>query len=343
VRREGAGERLGAGEQPLLHVDERQPPLPRRRRAQLGVALEPLPQHELDRLPPAQVARDGLALLPGLGVVARLCEVPGSAKAGESELHEDAARKLLDAELTQVALEPAHHDRLEVFLALDRDAAREPDRIEDLQQRAEAVRVPIVRRGAEEEAVVEAPREAANGIRDFGVGRVLARGGRRGDVGLVEDEQALARALAEVVEERVLVLGPAQERVRDDEAVVRAPGVGPEAAFLPPVADELPRHDLEAQTEAALHLALPLKAHRGGAHDEDEARLLAEDQLLKHEARLDRLAEPHIVGDEEVRARQLQRLHERRELVGHQLDARPEGGLEAGRVRRAHRAPLERV
>ena len=45
-----------------------------------------------------------------------------------------------------------------------------------------------------------------------------------------------ARALAEVVEQRVAVLGPSEERVRDDEAVVRAPRVRAEAALLPPVA-----------------------------------------------------------------------------------------------------------
>ena len=92
--------------------------------------------------------------------------------------------------------------------------------------------------------------------------------------------------------------------------------------------DELRGHHLEAQAEAPLHLALPLEAHRRRADDEDEARLLSQEQLLEHEPRLDGLAEPDVVRDEEVRARELERLHERRELVRHELDARAERRLE---------------
>lgn len=51
-------------------------------------------------------------------------------------------REALYAELTEIALEPAHHDRLEVFFPLYGDAAREAHGIEDLEERAEAVAVP---------------------------------------------------------------------------------------------------------------------------------------------------------------------------------------------------------
>jgi len=40
-----------------------------------------------------------------------------------------------------------------------------------------------------------------------------------------------------------------------------------------------------------------------------------QDQLLDDQTGLDRLAEPHIVGDQEVRARHPQRSHHRLELI----------------------------
>ncbi len=55
----------------------------------------------------------------------------------QRELHEHALRETIDAELTKITLQPAHHDRLEILLPLDRHAAREPDGVEDLEERAE--------------------------------------------------------------------------------------------------------------------------------------------------------------------------------------------------------------
>jgi len=70
----------------------------------------------------------------------------------------------------------------------------------------------------------------------------------------------------------------------------------------PAISDELAGHHLEAETEATLHLPLPLQRHRRRAHDQDEVRLLAKDELLQDEARLDRLPEADVVGDEQVGA-----------------------------------------
>ena len=66
--------------------------------------------------------------------------------------------------------------------------------IEQLEERREAVGVTVVRRGAQEEAVLElAARCRGSTSVIFGVDGVPARAGGRGDVGLVEDEQALVR------------------------------------------------------------------------------------------------------------------------------------------------------
>ena len=53
--------------------------------------------------------------------------------------------------------------------------------------------------------------------------------------------------------------------------------------------------------------------------------------------------ETDIVGDEEICSWQFQRLHERRELVRHMLDARPERSLETRCVRSADSIPTERM
>jgi hypothetical protein len=146
-----------------------------------------------------------------------------------------------------------------------------------------------------------------------------------------------------VVQKGVQVLGATQHLVGDDEAVVGGPGVHAKAAFLSAPSDELARHHLEAQTEAALHLGLPLEGDGGWTRDEHEVGLLAEQQLLKHQARLDGLAETHVVRDEQVGAREFEGLHQRRQLMVHDLDARSKRRLEAVRVRRADGAPLQCV
>jgi hypothetical protein len=337
-------ERLRAAQETLLEVHEDQVAAALPGSAELGVAREELRELELDVLP-AEVAGEGALLLglSGLGARALLRGAPAVRAVGELDPKEDALGELRDLELAEVALEAPHHHGSERTGVLDGNAAREADGVEDLEEGAEGVRVPVVRRGAQEEAVVELGGEVADGGGGGAVDGVLARRGRRGDVRLVEDEEALLGAVAEVGEERVAVLGAADQRVADDEAVVRRPGVHAEAALDAPAGDELPRHHLEAEAEAAHHLVAPLKADRGGTDDQHEVGLLAEDQLLEDEPRLDRLSEPDIVGDEEVRAGELEGLHEGRELVRHELDAGAERRLEAGGVGGADGAPLERV
>ena len=59
-------------------------------------------------------------------------------------------------DLADVLLEAADHHVFESLLAAHLDAAGEALGVEDLQQRREAVRVAVVRRGREEEPVLEA-------------------------------------------------------------------------------------------------------------------------------------------------------------------------------------------
>ena len=101
--------------------------------------------------------------------------------------------------------------------------------------------------------------------------------------------------------------------------------------------------DEELEAEAVEHLVVPLLLEVGGADDEHRSRPVAEQQLLDDEARLDRLPDPDLVGDQQVDARHLEGAHDRLELVVGDLDARPERRLQRPRVRGGDRAPADRV
>jgi hypothetical protein len=116
------------------------------------------------------------------------------------------------------------------------------------------------------------------------------------------------------------VLGAAEERVGEDEALLGGPGVDLVAALLAGLGDEVAVVDLEVEAEALVELFLPLEADAGGGDDEDEVDALAEEELLEDEAGLDGLAKADVVGDEEVGAGELEGLHEGRELVGLDVD-----------------------
>ena len=78
------------------------------------------------------------------------------------------------------------------------------------------------------------------------------------------------------------------------------PRVDPEPAFPAHAREIRPVENLEDKAEAILQLPLPLLQHRGRRRDDDGVRLPAKEQLPGDEARLDGLAEPGVVGDEEV-------------------------------------------
>jgi hypothetical protein len=65
-------------------------------------------------------------------------------------------------------------------------------------------------------------------------------------------------------------------------------------------------------------------------------------QFPQDQAGLDRLAEPHIIGDQQVDPRQIERLGERQKLVGIEPDAGAKGSLEQLSVGCRRRAPFGR-
>jgi len=109
------------------------------------------------------------------------------------ERHDLALRKArLAVLIDHLVLEPAHRDladRLRVRL----DAACEAVWVKQLEQRGERVRVAVVRRCREKEAVLAVRRELADRLGSKGVRRVtLARSGRRNVMDLVDDQHVEA-------------------------------------------------------------------------------------------------------------------------------------------------------
>ena len=87
----------------------------------------------------------------------------------------------------------------------------------------------------------------------------------------------------------------------------------------------LPVVDRPGEGELLAQLDLPLPEHRLGRHDQDALGTAGEPCLSDQQARLDRLAEPHLVGDQQAR----------RPIAVHPLESsdlmRP-GGHDRGRL-----------
>ncbi len=85
---------------------------------------------------------------------------------------------------------------------------------------------------------------------------------------------------------------------------MRRPGVDREATLLPHPPDVVSVKDHKRQAEALVQFFLPLQQDRRGRRDDDPADALAHEKLAHDEASLDRLAQTHIVRNEQVHARQ---------------------------------------
>ena len=178
--------------------------------------------------------------------------------------------------------------------------------------------------GREEKPVLEPPGQVADGPGDLRVDRVLRAARRRGVVGLVEDQQRAGAEVAEPVAQRCSVSLVDQQPVRDQEPGVGRPGIDPVATLLTDPGDVLLVEDLEDHPEPVFQLVLPLVEHRWRARHDDVLDLLAEQQFPGNQAGFDRLAEAHVVGDEEVHPRQAQGFLEWLELVSVNPDPGPE-------------------
>ena len=282
--RQTARERLDRRQQPLLEADDEQAG------CRLGLA-----------------GGVGVALLAGGAVfveqarqlqLGRVRRQPVDDDAFDAPLRKAALRR------ADVLLQAPDHHVLKCLAPPHLHAAGEPVGIEQFQQRREAVRMPVVRRGRQEEPMLEARREITDGPRELRLDAVAPAARRCRVMRLVEDEQAPRPHRAEPGPHRIGVARIDQQVVRHEEPAVGHPRIHPEAALATHPTQVGAVEDLEHQTEAILQLALPLLQHRRRRGDDDRLRLPAQQQLPGDEPRLDGLAEPGVVGDEQIDPRQ---------------------------------------
>ena len=200
-----------------------------------------------------------------------------------------------------------------------------------------------MRGGGEEQAVLEAARQIVDRAGQLAGDRVARAAGRRGVMGLVENEQRARAEVAENVAQPGDVGLVGQQAVGDEEARAGGPRIDREAAPAAQLADALAIDDVEGEAELALELVLPLHEHGGRRGDHDQVDAPPQQQLADDEPGLDGLAETDVVGDQQIDARQPQRLAQRQELVGVEPDAGPERRLQQIAVGGGGGAPADRA
>ena len=233
----------------------------------------------------------------------------------------------------QFALEPAHHHGGQL-LGVGPDATRETLVVEQLEQRRKGLGIPVVRGGREEQLVLEMRRNGANGGGALRVGGV-APGARGGDVVRLVNHQhvetpgidGFARGGQHLLEQaqRTLTL---EEIDAGDQAREMIPGVDVQATRAAQLTHQLGIDDAKVQPELVAHLVAPLDLDRRWADHEHRAHAMAQRQLLDHQAGFDRLAEAHVIGDQQVDTRHLDCTDQRVELVVLDLHAAAERCLQ---------------
>lgn len=263
VHLQRAPERLGTAQQALLQVDEHQACTPPLWRPEFGVAFQQASHLELGVRCVDLHRKTGSVAAIGFGrlrAVRLARHMPTLVLVRQRQLDQQSLGETIDAELPEIALEPAHHDRLQRLGARDQYAAGEAHRIENFQQRAERIRMSVVWRRAQEQTVVELRREIAHGARRVAVQRVLAGRGGGCDMRLIENQQASVRTVTQARQQRIAIIGTSDDRIADDEAIVRRPRVDTETTLDALTVNILTVQHLEGQPEAAHHLVAPLKA-----------------------------------------------------------------------------------
>ena len=309
-------------QQPLLQADERQP--------------------RLRRPPTPQIAEATVAQGPVVRQHRRKHQFGRVGRQSVDRHRRDHAFGKALAQPAQVAFQPPDHHRLQIGRA-DGDAAREPLRIEQFEQCREAVRMAVVRRRGQEQPVFEPRRQVAQLARELRLHRITPSAGRGGMMRLVEDQQrARAKILQHVAKPRDIGF-VAEQPVRQDEARSRRPRVRAMPAAAAQILQMPPVDDLERQAELGLQFLAPLAGHRGGGQHHREVDPPAQHHLAQDQPRLDRLAQPHIVGDQQIDARQPQRLAQGEQLIRVEANAGAKRGLEQVALGRGRGAPFDRA
>jgi hypothetical protein len=176
--------------------------------------------------------------------------------------------------------------------------------------------------------MLEASSEITHGARKLGLDAVASTARRRRVMRFVKDQQASRQEWPEPFPHWICISRVDQQVVRDEEATMGSPRVHPKTPIPADLCEVGTVEDLEDETKAFLELRFPLLDNGRRRRNNYGLRLLAQEQLARDEASLNRLAEAGVVGDEEVDTRQPERLAQRLHLVSIDFDPRPERRLE---------------
>jgi hypothetical protein len=210
----------------------------------------------------------------------------------------------------QVRFESAHHDGFEVSWA-NLNAAGESLRVEHFEQCGEAVRVAVVRRGGQKQAVLKALGKLAHIPRELARYRVSRSTGGSRMMRLVDDKQRARPKLAKNIPQARDVCLFGQQAMGNDKPRTGAPWVDRKTAKPSQLADALAIDDVERQTKLAFEFVLPLDRHCRRRGDDHEINAPPQQQLTCDKASLDCLAEANVVRDQEIHPGQSQCLAER--------------------------------
>src|SRR5260221_8975246 len=103
--------------------------------------------------------------------------------------------------------------------------------------------------------------------------------------------------------------------------------------------DRFAINDAELQAKFTEHLVAPLHLERSRTNDQNAARAMANNQLLRHQSRLDGFAQADIIGDQEIRTWHLNRTRHGIELIILQFNAAAERGLDGLHICAGGRSP----
>jgi len=168
-------------------------------------------------------------------------------------------------------------------------------------------------------------------------------------VHLVHDQQVVAAGVDRLTlggeglleqSQRALAL---EEVERGDQPGEVGPRVHVDAPPPAQVPHQFAVNDPEVEPELVPHLVPPLDLKRGRADDEGPSGPVPDDQLEGDQARLNGLAEPHVVGDQQVDPRHLDGAEHGVELVVLDVDARAERRLDVPHIGGGHSPPAHRV
>ena len=194
----------------------------------------------------------------------------------------------------------------------------------------------------QEQPVLEASGEIAHRLGELAVHGVARGAGGRGVMRFVEHQHGLRPEAVQCVAQAANVGVVGEQRVRDDEVGARGPGIGTVTAIAAHRRQVLAVDDDERQTELGFEFVLPLPHHAGRRGDHGEIDTAAQQHLAQYQAGLDGFARTDIIRNQQVHARQAERLAQGEQLIGVEADTGAERCLEQIAIRSGGGAPVER-